>query len=148
MVSNSKDDHPSKATPITSTVPNTHPPTLITTVRQAKLHLLSSPPVGGEKSKQWMAHKGVQSDEMHLWIPLINPWRTCTVRVTVLGLCVCLSVCVSVTQHLTFHVFICATNDTNLLGGGWKSKILSNFLWKCFIAKLEHFPFVQHMATW
>ena len=27
-------------------------------------------------------------------------------------------VCVSVTQHLTFHVFIRATNDTNLLGGG------------------------------
>ena len=24
----------------------------------------------------------------------------------------------SVTQHLTFHVFIRATNDTNLLGGG------------------------------
>ena len=26
------------------------------------------------------------------------------------------SVCVSVTQHLTFHVFIHTTNDTNLLG--------------------------------
>ena len=33
-------------------------------------------------------------------------------------LCVCLCVCVSVTQHLTFYVFIHATNDTNLLGGG------------------------------
>ena len=31
---------------------------------------------------------------------------------------VCVSVCVSVTQHLTFHMFIRATNDTNLLGGG------------------------------
>ena len=31
---------------------------------------------------------------------------------------VCVSVCVSVTQHLTFHVFIRATNDTNLLDGG------------------------------
>ena len=31
---------------------------------------------------------------------------------------VCVSVCVSVTQHLTFYVFIHATNDTNLLGGG------------------------------
>ena len=49
---------------------------------------------------------------------LINPRHTCTARVTVLGLCVCVSVCVSVTQHLTFHVFIRATNDTNLLGGG------------------------------
>ena len=28
---------------------------------------------------------------------------------------VCLCVCVSVTQHLTFHVIIRATNDTNLL---------------------------------
>ena len=27
-------------------------------------------------------------------------------------------VCVSVSQHLTFHVFIRATNNTNLLGGG------------------------------
>ena len=41
----------------------------------------------------------------------INPRRACAARVTVLGLCV------SVTQHLTFHVFIRATNDTNLLGG-------------------------------
>ena len=31
---------------------------------------------------------------------------------------VSVSVCVSVTQHLTFHVFIRATNDTNLLSGG------------------------------
>ena len=30
---------------------------------------------------------------------------------------VCVSVCVSVTQHLTFHVIIRATNDTNLSGG-------------------------------
>ena len=28
---------------------------------------------------------------------------------------VCLSVCVSVTQHLTFHVIIRATNDTTFL---------------------------------
>ena len=32
--------------------------------------------------------------------------------------CVCVCVCVSVTQHLTFYMFIHATNDTNLLGGG------------------------------
>ena len=32
--------------------------------------------------------------------------------------CVSVCVCVSVTQHLTFHVFIRATNDTNLLGSG------------------------------
>ena len=44
---------------------------------------------------------------------LINPRRACAARVTVLGLCVC----VSVTQHLTFHAIIRATNDTNLSGG-------------------------------
>ena len=78
---------------------------------------------------------------------IVNPRRcTCAVRVTVLGLCVCVSVCVSVTQHLTFHVIICATNGTNL-SGGWRSKILSDFLWKGFIAKLERFLFVRHMAT-
>ena len=49
------------------------------------------------------------------WV--VNPRRACAVRVTVLGLCVCLSVCVSVTQHLTFQVIVCATNDTNLLSG-------------------------------
>ena len=43
---------------------------------------------------------------------LVNPRRACTARVTVLGLCVCVCVCVSVTQHLTFYVIICATNDT------------------------------------
>ena len=48
----------------------------------------------------------------------INPRRACAARVTVLGLCVCVCVCVSVTQHLTFHVIIRATNDTNLLSGG------------------------------
>ena len=40
---------------------------------------------------------------------LVNPRLACAARVTVLGLCVC----VSVTQHLTFYVFIRATNDTS-----------------------------------
>ena len=35
------------------------------------------------------------------------------------SVCVCLCVClsVSVTQHLTLHMIMCATNDTNLSGG-------------------------------
>ena len=49
---------------------------------------------------------------------LINPRRACAARVTVLCVSVCLCVCVCVTQHLTFYVFIRATNDTNLLGVG------------------------------
>ena len=45
---------------------------------------------------------------------VINRRCACAARVTVLGLCVW----VSVTQHLTFHVIIRATNDTKLLSGG------------------------------
>ena len=64
----------------------------------------------------------LKRDFHQVGIRVINPRRACAARVTVLGLCVCvcvcLCVCVSVTQHLTFHVFIRATNDTNPLGGG------------------------------
>ena len=56
------------------------------------------------------------------WVPIfmecLLTLGACAARVTVLGLCVCVSVCVSVIQHLTFDMFIRATNDTNLLGGG------------------------------
>ena len=71
---------------------------------------------------------------------IINPWRACAARVTVLGLCVCACVCVC---YSTSQVFIRATNDITLLGGGWRSKILNDFLWKCFVAKLERFLLVR-----
>ena len=64
-----------------------------------------------------------------------STWSVC--------LSVCLSVCVSVTQHLTFYMIIRATNDTNLLSGEWRLKILSDFLWKCFVAKLGRFLLVR-----
>ena len=48
---------------------------------------------------------------------IIDPWCTCAVRLQYL-VCVSVCVCVSVTQRLTFHVIIHATNDTNLLRGG------------------------------
>ena len=61
--------------------------------------------------------------------PVINPQRACAARVIVLGLCVCVCVCVCLCVCLCvrvclllnislFHVFIRATNDTNLLSGG------------------------------
>ena len=56
---------------------------------------------------------------------------------------VCVSVCVSVTQHLTLHVIIRATSDSNVPSGGWRSKILNDFLWKCFVANLERFLLVR-----
>ena len=100
---------------------------------------------------QWYWY-GLQLEKIHFknsnWSigSVINPRRARAARVTVLGLCVCVcvcvSVCVSVTQHLTLHVIIHATNDSNLPSGGWRSKILSDFLWKCFVAKLEHFLLV------
>ena len=48
---------------------------------------------------------------------VINPRRDCAARVTVLGLCVCVCVC-----YTTFHAIIRASNDTNLLSDGWRSK--------------------------
>ena len=45
---------------------------------------------------------------------VMNPQGACAARVTEIGL----GVCVSVTQHLTFRVFLHATNDTNPLGCG------------------------------
>ena len=41
---------------------------------------------------------------------MINPRRACAARVTILGLCIC----VSATQHLTLNMLIRATNDSNL----------------------------------
>ena len=53
----------------------------------------------------------VEESHCHSIFLLVNPRHTCAARVTVLGLCVC----VSVTQHLTFHVIIRATNNTTFL---------------------------------
>ena len=60
-----------------------------------------------------------------------------------LCLCVTQHLCLCVTQHLTLYVIIRATNNSNLPSGGWRLKILSDFLWKCFVAKLEHFLLVR-----
>ena len=57
-------------------------------------------------------------------VHFINPRRACAggLRVCV-SVCVC--VCVSVTQHLTFPVFICLTNDTTYLTGNEGQKFLA-----------------------
>ena len=44
------------------------------------------------------------------FLDLINPWRAYAARAW--------SLCVSVTQHLTFHVITRVKNDNNLLSGG------------------------------
>ena len=40
---------------------------------------------------------------------------------------VCLCVCLSVTQHLTYRMFICSTNDTTYLKGNEGQKIYGIF---------------------
>ena len=78
--------------------------------------MISKTHISGQKPRGRQLNKKVCGSKSAIFV--INPRRACAARVTVLGLCVCLCVCVSVTQHLTFYVFIHATNDTNLLGGG------------------------------
>ena len=40
------------------------------------------------------------------------------------------------------NMIIHATNDSNLLSRGWRSEMLSDSFWKCFVAKLERFLLV------
>ena len=71
----------------------------------------------------------------HVCIVIVNPWRTCTARVTVLG--VHLSVCVSVTQHLTTWMIICAinkltysaVNEGQILSKNYKVHFYKTWLW-------------------
>ena len=53
--------------------------------------------------------------------------------------CVCVCVCMSVTQHLTF-LFIHATSNTNLLGGGLRLKIFKRISLKMFHCEARAFP--------
>ena len=68
----------------------------------------------------------------------------CAARVIVLGLCVCLSVCLSVCVSVCYSTSHYSSDyschkRTHLFSGGWRSKHLSDFLWKWFIAELEYF---------
>ena len=56
----------------------------------------------------------------------INPRRACAAMVTVVG-SVCLSVYLSVTQHLASQMFICSTNDTTYLTGNEGQKVCGVF---------------------
>ena len=58
---------------------------------------------------------------------IINPRRACAARVTVVGLLVCLCVCLSVTLHLTSGVFVRLTNDTTYATGDEGEKVCAVF---------------------
>ena len=53
---------------------------------------------------------------------MVNPWRVCAARVTVVG-SVCLYVCMSVTQHLPYRMFIRPTNNTTYSTGNEGQKM-------------------------
>ena len=44
---------------------------------------------------------------------VVNPQRACAARVAVLGLCVCVSVCLSVTSNLASRAIMRPTRGTN-----------------------------------
>ena len=62
-----------------------------------------------------------------LFHSFINPRRACAARVTVLGLCVCLSVCVSVKSHLTSRMSNRAINEQAYLVAYERQKICGDF---------------------
>ena len=67
---------------------------------------------------------------------VINPWCACAARVTVVVLCVCLSVC------LLLYIFSSVRSSHkryDLPNGQWRSELSNSFLWKCPVAKLERF---------
>ena len=63
------------------------------------------------------------SERFLLSLRVVNPRRACVAR----GLQVCLSVCVSVAQHLTSRMFFRLTNDTTYLTGNEGQNICGDF---------------------
>ena len=82
MVSNSKDDHPSKATPVTNTGVTTHPQAITATRNLSNPSLQSHPPVW-EKIKP--ANTGIQSNEIHSWILFMICYCKSIITITCVG---------------------------------------------------------------
>ena len=53
-------------------------------------------------------------------VPTINPWHACTARVTVLGLCVCMFVCLLATTILALQATRRFMGDTNSFSAVYK----------------------------
>ena len=70
--------------------------------------------------------------EAHYALHLGNPQHACAARVTVLGLCVCVSVCLSVSSNLTSRTITRPTGNTNGFSVTWAAK-RRRFLYKCFV---------------
>ena len=72
---------------------------------------------------------------------LINPRRACAARVTVVVLCVCLSVCLSVKSHLTYGASVRPENAVTYSAGNEGQKICGDLpettAFKSYAAKHE-----------
>ena len=55
-------------------------------------------------------------------------------------------VCVSVTQYLTFHVIIIATNNTDCLSGGWRSKMGENLFIQVGVCSRDVTSYIHSVA--
>ena len=71
----------------------------------------------------------------------INPRRACAARVTVVVLCVCLSVCLSVKSHLTYGASVRPENAVTYSAGNESQKICGDLpettAFKSYAAKHE-----------
>ena len=63
-------------------------------------------------------------------------------RVTVLGLCVCVCVCVCLLLNISLFTWLFMP-QTILTFSAADEGLLSDFFWKCFVAKLERFLLVR-----
>ena len=72
---------------------------------------------------------------------LINPRRACAARVTVVVLCVCVSVCLSVKSHLTYEASVRPENAVTYSAGNEGRKICGDLpettAFKSYSAKHE-----------
>ena len=77
----------------------------------------------------------------HSYIALqINPWRACTARVTLVVLCVCVSVCLSVKSHLTSEASVHPENTAICIQRVMEVKRFVGFSLTedCYVVEIQH----------
>ena len=80
-------------------------------------------------TRAWQSGTLRSTEGLHFRIFFINPRRACAARVTVLALCVCLSVCLSVHYSiLASHAITRQTRDTSDFSVTWAAKIKRRFV--------------------
>ena len=84
-------------------------------------------PVSALKNGSGAALIVLKIEQLHI----INPRRACAARVTVLGLCVCVSVCLSVCYHVFCHrAQQCAQHDIPAASAGHEQMFKNGVFFK------------------